>query len=218
MNDFDPEYIPLADRVASEVALVRSTLRNLGPAVALFGGARVGKEHASYEHAYTLAKLAAQHGVATISGGGPGIMEAANKGAFDAGGVSIGLNIKLPTEQEPNKHQSISIEFEHFAARKIGFCAFADAYAIFQGGFGTLDELFEVLTLMQTNKISKKPIVLVDTSYWSGMVDWIKKDMLSNKLISPEDLDLFVLADNGHDAWKALAPAFAKKNDPELAP
>lgn len=210
MNDFDPEYIPLADRVGHEVALVRSTLHQLGPAIAMFGGARVGKEHPSYGHAYELAKIAAQNGVATISGGGPGIMEAANRGAFESGGVSIGLNIKLPSEQEPNPHQSISIDFEHFAARKIGFCAYADAYAIFQGGYGTLDELFEVLTLMQTNKISKKPVVLIDTAYWSGLVQWIKTDMLNNKLISPEDLDLFVLADNGYEAWEHLSKVFKK--------
>lgn len=211
MTEYDPEYLPLADRVASEVARVRSTLSRLGPAIAMFGGARVGLDNPSYTHAYELAKIAAQHGVATISGGGPGIMEAANRGAFESGGVSVGLNIKLPSEQAPNPHQNISIDFEHFAARKIGFCAYADAYAIFQGGYGTLDELFEVLTLMQTNKISKKPVVLVDTSYWAGLVDWIKADMLKNKLIGLEDLDLFTMADNGYEAWTHLSKAFEKK-------
>ena len=179
-------------------------LANLGPAVSVFGSARIKPGDDAYnkaeETAYTISKL----GFSIITGGGGGIMEAANKGAAKAGGKSVGLNIKLPFEQKPNPYANIQLEFKYFFIRKVMFVKYAQAYVILPGGFGTLDEMFEALTLIQTKRIKPFPVILVGKDHWSGLVDWIKKEMLAKKLISENDPDLFRLVDTPQEVENAL--------------
>jgi len=166
------------------------------PAVSVFGSARVTEDSPVYAHARTVGQRFAEQGWAVITGGGPGVMEAANRGAKEAGGLSVGLNIELPHEQGSNPYLDISYTFKHFYARKVCFVKPAEGFVIFPGGFGTLDELFEALTLIQTGKAQNFPVVLVDTDYWGEMIDWIKGEMLPDGMISPEDLDLLHLTDD----------------------
>ena len=176
------------------------TLHDLGPAVSLFGSARMKEGHPYYELARRTAKLLVQRGFAVITGGGPGIMEAANRGAKEGGGKSVGLNIKLPMEQGGNPYQTHSITFDYFFARKVMFVKYAMSYVVCPGGFGTLDELFEALTLIQTDKIHDFPIILMGRSYWSGLIDWIRTTMIAEGTISPDDPDLFHLTDDPEEA------------------
>jgi uncharacterized protein (TIGR00730 family) len=148
--------------------------------------------------------LLARAGYAVITGGGPGIMEAGNKGAFEAGGISIGCNIELPFEQAPNPYQTISLTFNYFFVRKVMFVKYAVAFIIFPGGFGTMDELFEALTLIQTRKIRNFPVVLFGREYWGGLVQWIKEIMIEKATISPEDIDLLILTDSPEEAVQAV--------------
>jgi uncharacterized protein (TIGR00730 family) len=168
--------------------------------VSIFGSARVPTDHPTYQAAYETARLLGEAGFEIITGGGPGVMEAANKGAHHAGAVSIGCNIELPHEQLPNKYQNKSLTFKYFFVRKTMFIKYSNAYVIFAGGFGTMDELFEALTLIQTRKIRNFPVVLFGSQYWRGLLAWLTSTMLNEKMISPEDLGLLHLTDSPKDA------------------
>ncbi|RMG56987.1 MAG: TIGR00730 family Rossman fold protein [Deltaproteobacteria bacterium] len=183
-------------RIMSEFVEGFEALRNIGPAVSIFGSARLGKTSKYYQKTMKIAELLAKRGFAVISGGGPGIMEAANRGAARAKGISIGLNIELPLEQKPNRYQNKSLHFKHFFARKVMFVKYAVGYVIMPGGFGTLDEFFEALTLIQTQKISHFPVVVVGSDYWKGLIRWMKTTMVKEGTISKEDLDLFHMTDD----------------------
>jgi uncharacterized protein (TIGR00730 family) len=165
------------------------------PAVTIFGSARVAERSATYEAARETARRFAEAGLAVVTGGGPGVMEAANRGAKEAGGLSVGFNIMLPHEQGLNPYCDIAVTFKHFYARKVMFVKSAEGFVIFPGGFGTMDELFESLTLIQTGKIGSFPVVLFGTDYWGEMLDWIREEMLADGLVSPGDLDLLRLTD-----------------------
>ncbi|MHB8771469.1 MAG: LOG family protein [Syntrophales bacterium] len=183
-------------RIMAEFVDAVETLTGVGHAVSIFGSARTLPGDPAYQKAEALARLLAEKGFAVITGGGPGIMEAANKGAAEAGGQSVGMNIKLPLEQVPNPYANISIDYKYFFIRKVMFVKYAMAYVIMPGGFGTLDELFEALTLIQTKRIKPFPVILMGSEYWQGLVDWLKKTMLGTKNISPEDLDSFQIIDD----------------------
>jgi uncharacterized protein (TIGR00730 family) len=170
------------------------------PAVSIFGSARLGEDTAAYQAARAVGRHFAERGWAVITGGGPGIMEAANRGAKEGGGLSIGFNIELPHEQGPNPYLDISYTFTHFYARKVCFVKPAEGFVIFPGGFGTLDELFEALTLIQTGKAENFPVVLYDTDYWGELLAWIKSELLADGMISPEDLDLLHATDDPIEA------------------
>jgi uncharacterized protein (TIGR00730 family) len=170
------------------------------PAVTMFGSARVAERSTTYEAARETARRFAEAGLAVVTGGGPGVMEAANRGAKDAGGLSVGFNIMLPHEQGLNPYCDIALTFKHFYARKVMFVKSAEGFVIFPGGFGTMDELFESLTLIQTGKIGSFPVVLFDTDYWGEMLDWIRGEMLADGLVSPDDLDLLRLTDEPEEA------------------
>jgi uncharacterized protein (TIGR00730 family) len=171
------------------------TLRELGPAVSIFGGARFKPDDPHYRLAVDVAERVAQAGYSVITGGGPGIMEAANRGAALAGAKSVGLNIKLPMEQGSNPFVNIKVDFDYFFARKVMFMRYAQAYVCLPGGFGTLDEVSEALTLIQTAKIRNFPVILVDRAFWKGFVDWVRGVLIPLKTIAPEDLDLLQLVD-----------------------
>ncbi len=171
-------------------------LHDIGPAVTIFGSARTKPDDPVYKKAEKIAALFVKNNFAVITGGGGGVMEAANKGAADAGGTSVGLNIVLPFEQEPNKYSNISLDFNYFFIRKVMFVKYAFAYIIMPGGFGTLDELFESVTLVQTQRIKPFPIILVDSDYWSGLKEWITSRLLKESRISPEDIDILQVMDD----------------------
>ncbi|MFN7928524.1 MAG: TIGR00730 family Rossman fold protein [Blastocatellia bacterium] len=179
-------------------------LARIPPGVSIFGSARIEPDSEYYQAAVETGRLLAKAGYAVITGGGPGIMEAGNKGASEAGGMSIGCNIELPFEQAPNPYQSISLTFNYFFVRKVMFVKYAIAFIIFPGGFGTMDELFEALTLIQTKKIRNFPVVLFGSDYWGGLVKWIKETMIAQGTISPEDIDLLVLTDSPEEAVQAV--------------
>lgn len=180
------------------------TLHDIGPAVSIFGSARTEPDDPVYKKTEKLAGLFAKNRFAVITGGGGGIMEAANKGAAEAGGDSIGLNILLPFEQQPNPYANIRLDFKYFFIRKVMFVKYAMAYIIMPGGYGTLDELFEAVTLVQTHRIKPLPIILVGTDYWSGLIEWIKARMLDGGQISPEDIDILQIVDEPEDAIKIV--------------
>ena len=177
-------------------------------AVSFFGSARVDEESAPYRAARTTAALVAEAGFAVVTGGGPGVMEAANRGCQEAGGLSVGFNIQLPHEQGLNPYCDLSLTFKHFYARKVMFVKAAEGFVIFPGGFGTLDELFESLTLIQTGKIGSFPVVLFDTGYWGPMLNWIRSTVLAEGLISPSDLDLLYCTDEPADAVEFVVSRF----------
>lgn len=191
-------------RIQNEFVAGFKALADLDPAVTLFGSARLPQDHPDSKAAYEVAYALAKEGLAIISGGGPGIMEAANRGAKEAGSTSVAANIELPYEQGPNPYQDISLTFRYFFVRKVMLVKYARAFVIFPGGFGTLDELFEVLTLLQTEKIPHFPIVLYGRDYWAGLVQWVKDSLLAEGCISPEDLDLFILVDTVEEAIAAV--------------
>ncbi|MFQ5470310.1 MAG: TIGR00730 family Rossman fold protein [Gammaproteobacteria bacterium] len=170
-------------------------LARIKPSVSIFGSARTAKDHSHYKLAMEIANLLSDAGFSVVSGGGPGIMEAVNRGAFLGKSPSIGLNIMLPKEQVANDFQDISLRFRHFFSRKVMFVKYASAYVVLPGGFGTLDELAEILTLVQTGRTRRIPIILVNTQFWSGLIEWFKDALVANGTISEEDLDLFTLLD-----------------------
>ncbi|HEX2710043.1 MAG TPA: TIGR00730 family Rossman fold protein [Candidatus Deferrimicrobium sp.] len=187
-------------RIMSEFVEGFETLKDLGPAITIFGSARTRKDEWAYKATLKVAVLLARQGYAIISGGGPGIMEAANRGARMGKGVSVGLNIKLPVEQKPNGYQDVSLTFRHFFARKVMFVKYASGYIIMPGGFGTLDEFFESLTLIQTGKIRRFPVVLMGRKYWEGLIRWMENTLIEEGTISPGDMNLFYLTDRPEDA------------------
>ncbi|MBW1837527.1 MAG: TIGR00730 family Rossman fold protein [Deltaproteobacteria bacterium] len=170
-------------------------LHHIGPAVSIFGSARVKPDDPIYKKTETIAALFAKNNFAVITGGGSGVMEAANKGAAEAGGVSIGMNIVLPFEQKPNRFSNVKLEFKYFFIRKVMFIKYASAYIILPGGFGTMDELFEAVTLIQTHRIKPLPVVMVGSDFWSGLLEWIKSRLLAEKRISPEDIYILQVMD-----------------------
>ncbi len=179
-------------------------LHDLGPAVSIFGSARTQPTDPAYVKAERIASLFAQNEFSVITGGGGGIMEAANKGAAEAGAKSVGLNISLPFEQKPNPYANISLEFNYFFVRKVMFVKYAMAYVIMPGGFGTLDELFEAVTLIQTHRIKPFPVILVGTDYWAGLMDWIKRTLLAENRISSEDVDILQVLDDPEEIVKTI--------------
>jgi len=180
------------------------SLAECPPAVSIFGSARATPEDEVYQKAEHIATLLAENGFAVITGGGPGVMEAANKGASLAGGKSIGLNIQLPFEQMPNPYANMSLSFRHFFVRKVMFVKYAVAYIILPGGFGTMDELFEAVTLIQTHKIKPFPVILVGSAYWKGLLDWIKEVVLKGGKISSDDLEILQIIDDPAEIIKAI--------------
>jgi uncharacterized protein (TIGR00730 family) len=182
-----------------------------GPAISVFGSARVKEDDPEYAEARDIARRIAEAGFAVVTGGGPGVMEAANRGARDAGGVSVGFNIDLPHEQFENAYLDISLTFEHFYARKTMFVKAAEGFVIFPGGFGTLDELFEALTLIQTGKVLHFPVVLYDRDYWAPLLEWIRERLLPEGMISPDDLQLLTVTDDPDEAVRVLVDCYARR-------
>jgi len=180
------------------------TLHNIGPAVSIFGSARLMPDNPVYKKAERIASLFAENNFAVITGGGGGVMEAANKGAAEAGGVSIGMNIVLPFEQKPNPYANIKIEFKYFFIRKVMFVKYATAYIILPGGFGTLDELFESVTLIQTQRIKPLPVILVGSEYWAGLIEWLNSHLLAENMISPEHIDILQVIDDPEEIVKTV--------------
>jgi hypothetical protein len=183
-------------RIMGEFVEGFDELAELGPAVSIFGSARVKPDHPQYHAATEVARLLGEAGFAIITGGGPGIMEAGNLGAREAGARSIGLNIELPFEQGSNPYVDLAINFRYFFVRKTMFVKYAQAFVIFPGGFGTMDELFEALTLIQTDKVQNFPVILFGSAYWQGLLDWLRATMLSEGKIAAADLDLMVVTDS----------------------
>ncbi|HEX8173711.1 MAG TPA: TIGR00730 family Rossman fold protein [Pyrinomonadaceae bacterium] len=192
-------------RIMGEFVEGFDELASVTRGVAIFGSARTRPDDPQYKAAQETAALLARAGFAVITGGGPGIMEAANKGALDAGGVSIGCNIELPFEQRPNPYQTRSMTFKYFFVRKTMFVKYSRAFVIFPGGYGTLDELFESLTLIQTRKIRNFPVVLFGSKYWAGMVDWIKNSLLTEGKVSEKDIDLLRVTDSPSEVVEIIA-------------
>lgn len=187
-------------------------LAKIGPCVTIFGSARTQPSHKYYKLAEQIAYKLTKSGFGVITGGGPGIMEAANKGAHFSGGKSVGLNIELPFEQHPNPFidSDKSLSFNYFFVRKVMFMKYSQGFIVMPGGFGTLDEFFEALTLIQTQKIVHFPIVLVEKEYWQGLIDWLKAHMLAEHNISPADMDLFILVDTADEAVKHIEDFYHK--------
>lgn len=183
-------------RIISEFTEGFEELSDIGYAVTIFGSARTKPDNPHYQKAEQIAQRLATEGFSIISGGGPGIMEAANKGAAERGATSVGLNIELPFEQHPNKYQNLDLEFRYFFVRKVMFVKYSMGYVIMPGGFGTFDEFFEALTLMQTNKIYPMPLVLVGVDFWSGLLDWVRDKVLPEGNISESDFDFITLTDD----------------------
>ncbi len=191
-------------RIQGEFVEGFDALSKIGPAVAVFGSARCSKESPYYQAAVKTAENLARAGLAIVTGGGPGIMEAANLGAHRANGTSVGCNIELPLEQVPNPYQTISLHFRYFFVRKMMFVKYAVAFIIFPGGFGTMDELFESLTLVQTGKIEHFPVVLFGSGYWKGLRDWMQNSMLGEGYISGEDMLLYTVTDDPEEAARNI--------------
>ena len=191
-------------RILSEFVEGFDALAAVGPAVTVFGSARTQPDHRYYAMARELGRLLATQGYAVITGGGPGLMEAANRGCQEGGGLSVGCNIELPLEQGLNPYCDLGVEFRYFFARKTMFVKYADAFVIFPGGYGTLDELFEALTLIQTKKVQSFPVILMGTEYWAGLLEWVKGTLLTEATISPEDVDLLRITDDPAEACQIV--------------
>ncbi|WP_269497504.1 TIGR00730 family Rossman fold protein [Castellaniella sp. S9] len=182
--------------IISEMTTAAQAFRHIGLGVSVFGSARIPRGHPYYDLGIEIGARIAQLGLPMIAGGGPGLMEAANRGAYEAGGRSIGLNIRLPREKRDNTYQTDSLHFEYFYSRKASFFMHSLAYVVLPGGFGTLDEVFEAITLVQTLKQPPAPIILVGVDFWSGLMDWVRDQLLANGMISPYDLDLILVTDD----------------------
>ncbi|MGC9668828.1 TIGR00730 family Rossman fold protein [Planosporangium sp. 12N6] len=199
-------------RILSEFVEGFDTLADLPPAVCVFGSARSKPDSPEWDLAERLGAALARAGYAVITGGGPGVMEAANKGSVEAGGLSVGLGIELPFEQGLNEWVDIGIDFRYFFARKTMFVKYAQAFVVLPGGFGTLDEMFEALTLVQTKKVTRFPVVLMGTAYWGGLLDWMRDTMAADGKIGPADLKLFCLTDDVDEAVRHIVNADAELN------
>ncbi len=199
-------------KVMSEFVEGYERLSRIGPCVTIFGSARTKQEHPNYILAEEIAYKLTQHGFGIITGGGPGIMEAGNKGAHRGKGISVGLNIELPFEQHFNPYidRDKNMEFDYFFVRKVMFVKYSQGFVVMPGGFGTMDELFEAITLIQTKKIGRFPIVLVGTKFWSGLLDWIKNTLLEEHNIAPEDLNLFRVVDTSDEAVEHFVKFYEK--------
>ena len=194
-----------------------ATFHKIGLGVSVFGSARISPEHPFYAQGRELGARIAQIGLPVIAGGGPGLMEAANRGAFEAGGRSIGLNIRLAHEKKDNPYQTDSLHFEYFNTRKSAFFMYSLAYVVLPGGFGTLDELFEAVTLVQTMKQPPAPIILVGTAFWAGLVDWVRDQLLTHGMIGPFDLDMLVVTDDIDEVIRCIQDAAQIEQDREPA-
>lgn len=197
--------------IMAEFVEATERLSEIRPAVSIFGSARTPPDHAYYLLTEEIARKLSDAGFSVISGGGPGIMEAANKGAYFGKSPSVGLNIQLPHEQHANPFQDISQTFQHFFSRKVMFVKYASAYVVMPGGFGTLDELMEALTLVQTGKTRSIPIILVGSSFWAGLLDWFRERLVKEGMISPEDMNLIQLIDNPADVVEAIFNHYEKR-------
>ena len=207
-----------ADRIRNEfLEGFRAVERIDRPAVTLFGSARVDEGHPAYEEAREVGRRFAEAGFAVVTGGGPGVMEAANRGAKEGGGLSVGFNIDLPHEQHENSYLDIELTFHHFHARKTMFVKAAEGFVILPGGFGTLDELFESLTLIQTRKVLHFPVVLFDSDYWQGLLGWLRERPLAEGMISPEDAELLHLTDSAAEAVARVVEAYTGRAQPAPA-
>ncbi|MBW3570426.1 MAG: TIGR00730 family Rossman fold protein [Gemmatimonadetes bacterium] len=195
-------------RIMGEFVEGFDSLARIGPAVTIFGSARTPADHPQYAQARETARLLGQAGFGIITGGGPGVMEAANRGARDAGVLSIGCNIELPFEQGINPYVDVAINFRYFFVRKTMFVKYAEAFVIFPGGFGTLDELFEAMTLIQTGKVRDFPVVLVGSDYWRGLLDWIRDRLVVEGKVSPEDVDLVTVTDSPEEAVRVIVECY----------
>ena len=198
-------------KIMSEFVEGYDRMAKIGPCISIFGSARTKEENKYYQLSVDTARIIAQAGYGVITGGGPGVMEAANKGAQEGGGASVGLNINLPFEQSYNKYIDLDhfIDFDYFFVRKVIFVKYAQGFVIMPGGVGTLDEFFEAITLIQTKKITKRPVVLVGKEYWSGLVSWIEEVMLGKEQnISPEDMSLFKIVDTAEEALEYINTFF----------
>jgi uncharacterized protein (TIGR00730 family) len=195
------------ERIQDELEMGFRALAHVGAAASFFGSARTSADDPEYALARETARLVGEAGLSVITGGGPGVMEAANRGARDAGTTSIGLNIELPFEQGLNQYLDIGLEFHYFFARKIMFVRYASGFVVFPGGFGTLDELFESLTLIQTGKVRNFPVVLVGSDYWCDLIEWLRKRVLGEGKISPGDMDLLTVTDDPGEVRDVLISA-----------
>jgi hypothetical protein len=200
-------------RIHDEVARGFDALRDVDNGVSVFGSARIPESHRWYGLCRETAACLASHGFSVITGGGPGLMEAANRGAAEAGGLSIGLNIELPHEQHPNPYANRSLDFHYFFARKLMFVRFARAFVIMPGGFGTLDEMFESLTLIQTDRIKHFPTILVDSAHWRPLLDWIDDSLEEDGMIAPDDKRLLVTADSPHEVCEHVIRASERQRE-----
>lgn len=207
-------------RIQAEFVEGFGALATLGPAISVFGSARTPQDHPEYAQARSTARLLAEAGYAVVTGGGPGVMAAANRGAWEANGTSVGLGIELPFEQGMNEWVDLGVNFRYFFARKTMFVKYAQGFVVFPGGFGTIDELFESLTLVQTGKVTTFPIILVGTAYWSGLLEWLRSVMASDGKIGPTDLDLIHLTDDPEEVMAILRAADAERaiSVPAMAP
>lgn len=200
------------DRIADEFYAGFEAVKRIDrPAVSFFGSARVGESHPAYRHAREVGRRFGEAGWAVVTGGGGGVMEAGNRGAREGGGLSVGFNIELPHEQEPNPYLDIELTFRHFYARKTMFVKAAEGFVIFQGGFGTLDELFEALTLIQTGKISPFPIILFDRRYWDELLGWAKDRLLGGGMISADELEALHVTDDADEAVEIVRDCYERR-------
>ncbi len=206
-------------RIMAEFVDSFETLSRISPAVTIFGSARLPRQDPRYKTGVTLGRELAKSGLAVITGGGPGVMEAANKGAAQAGGKSIGLNIELPHEQAGNRYANVPIHFHYFFARKVCFAKYSVAFIFMPGGFGTLDELAEIITLVQTERIPRFPLILFGKKFWSGLLDWMQTQMRGkNKFIGPDDLKLFTITDDPQEAVRVILDYLQRVGPPEKVP
>lgn len=204
--------------IMSEFVSATERLRDIHPAVSIFGSARTPHDHPYYKLTEEIARLLSDAGFSVISGGGPGIMEAANKGAFYGKSSSVGLNIQLPHEQHNNPYQNISQTFHHFFTRKVMFVKFASAYVVMPGGFGTMDELMEALTLVQTGKTRRMPVILVGSKFWGGLVEWFRTSLLEEQMIGPNDMDLIQVIDEPEQIVAAIFKHYETRGfEPSIA-
>ena len=207
-----------ARRIGDEFLVGFDTVAKLPkPAVTIFGSARVHEGHPAYEEARDVGRRFGEARFTVVTGGGPGVMEAASRGAMEGGGTSVGFNIVLPHEQSSNPYLDVSLVFDHFYVRKTMFVKAAEGFVIFPGGFGTLDELFEALTLIQTGKILDFPVVLFDSEYWQGLLDWIRKPLLTDGMISPEDWDNLHVTDDPEEAVRLVVAGYERRSTPTKA-
>ncbi len=223
MNNLQPVPFTREDpwrifRIMAEFVESFELLSQVGPAVTIFGSARTPPGDPHYQAALGVAKTLAKNNLAVITGGGPGIMEAANRGAMEAKGKSVGLNIELPFEQKGNRYANVPLHFHYFFSRKVCFVKYSIAFIFMPGGFGTLDEFFEVLTLVQTHRIPRFPLILFGQDYWSGLLRWAKGTLEKNKLISAGDLDLVTVTDKPEEAVRIILDYMRRIGPPEVTP